>query len=313
MSGRNHGPPLPTKPMPNSRHPQPMHEPAFVRGLGGQMSHPGLLEEMRESSFGMGGPRHLHHPAILEDHLAGQNHEIQALLSDNQGLAVVHVALRQELESAHFQLQKADQYANSLHPEKDLEMKEMRDKAVKLEMDVRGVEGMKAELAQVRADVKELKAAKEDLMGQTDVMTKDLCRYKADLEQVPGLKAEIDHLKQELQRARNAIEYEKKGYAQNFEHGQGMESKLLAMARELEKLRAEINNAEKRPAAAAGYSGATGYNANYGYTETGYSGNAYTMGYNMNQAHPAAESYLQGGPAPGAWGAYDMQRAQGHK
>ncbi|KAK4355342.1 hypothetical protein RND71_024313 [Anisodus tanguticus] len=317
MAGRNRGPPLPMKGGPHGGLPPPGHEPPFPRGRV-PMPHPALLEEMRESQFGMGSRPIPPHPAVLEEHLATQHDEIQGLLVDNQRLAATHVALRQEVEAAQYELQRTDHYARSLRMETDVQMRELYEKSAKVEMDLQVVDGMRSELMRVRSDIKEFTAARQELTVEVQRMTQDLTRMTADLQQTPAIKAEIEGLKQELQRARAAIENEKKGYAENYEHGQVMEKKLLAMARELEKLRAEVGNAEKRAraAAAVGNAGA-GYNANYGNPEPGYPGNYYPASYGMNPINPVhpvqggAEGYSQYGHRPGAWGGYDVQRAQG--
>ncbi|KAK3020124.1 hypothetical protein RJ639_005262 [Escallonia herrerae] len=261
------------------------------------------------------------HPAIIEERLAAQHQDIQALLVDNQRLTATHVALKQELEAAHHELQRTDHFALTLHTEKDMQMRELYEKAVKMEMDLGGVDAMGAELMQYKNDIKELTAARQNLTAQVQAMTQDLVRTRADLQQIPFVKTEIERLKQELQRARAAIEYEKKGYAENFEHGKLMEKKLISMARELEKLRAEMSNAEKRAHAAAAASAAPvgnpGCNGSYGNPEAGYAGNQYPSSYGMNAMNPVnsvqagAEGFPQYGP--GSWGAHDMQRAQGHR
>ncbi|KAL9248901.1 FLX-like 1-like protein [Drosera capensis] len=314
MSTRNRGPPLPMKGLPQEDFPPSIHEPAFHRGLG-PIPHPAFLEDIRESQFGM-GPRPLRpHPAVIEEHLAAQHREIQGLLHDNQGLAATHVALRLEVESAQHKLVKMEQYANSVFTNEDTQMRELHEKAEKLEMDFRALEAMKTELMHVRADVKELTTVKQDLMGRHQVLNKDLARATTDMQQVPALKAEIDRMRQELQQARAAIEYEKKGYAENYEHGQVMEKKLVAMAREVEKLRAEMANAEKRARAAAAV-GNAGSNANYANPEAGYAGNSYPAGYAGNP-YPAtgygmnlagAENYSHYGHGPGTWAPYEAQR-----
>ncbi|XP_021726925.1 protein FLX-like 1 [Chenopodium quinoa] len=317
MSGRNPGPPLPMKNLPHGRIPFPPHEPPYGRNLG-PMPHPALLEEMREreSQFGM-GPRSLPpHPAILEERLGVQLQEIQGLLVDNQRVAATHVALKQELEAAHYELQRMSHYGDSFHAEKDMQMREMLDKAAKLEMELQAADAMKAEHMRVQSDIKELTVVRQDLMAQVQRMNQDLTRFSTDLQQVPALKAEIEHMRQEVDRAKAAIEYEKKAYADSYEHGQKFQAKMLSMARELEKLRAEVANAEKRAraAAAVGNPGAAaGYNTTYSTPEAGYAGNPYPAGYGVNLTQPGMENYSQYGPGPGNWGAYNMQRGQGHR
>lgn len=281
--------------------------------------HPAFLEELRESQLGLGPrPLPLHPAAVIEERLAAQHGEIQGLLGDNQSLAATHVALKQEQEAAQHELQRMAHFNESLRADTEGRMRELCDKSAHLEAELRGAEAARAELLQLHADIKELTVVRQDLSGQVQAMTHDLGRMNNDLKQVPALKADVEAMRQELQRARAAIEYEKKGFAENYEHGQVMEKKLISMAREMEKLRAEISNAEKRAraAAAAGNPG-PGYNANYGNAETGYAGNPYPAYYGMNPVQPGAENFPQygpgPGPGPGAWGAYDMQRAQGHR
>lgn len=323
MSGRNRGQPLPP---PRAGLSPPIHDPVFgARAhLVGHVPphphphpHPVLLEDFRDpQQLGLGprGPIPLHPAAIIEERLAAQHQEIQGLLGDNQRLAATHVALKQELEAAQHELQRVAHFRDSLRADTEARMRELYDKSAQLEAELRGAEAARAELLQVHADVKELTAVRQDLSGQVQAMTQDLARMTADAKRLPALRADVEAMKQELQCARAAIEYEKKGFAENYEHGQVMEKKLVAMAREMEKLRAEIANAEKRAraAAAAGNSG-PGYNANYGNADAGYAGNPYPGIYGINPVQPGVENFPQYGPGPGAWGAYDMQRAQGHR
>lgn len=201
MSGRNRGPPLPMKGVSHSGLPSTVHEPPFGRGLG-PVPHPALFEEMREPQFGM-VPRPLPpYPAIIEERLAAQHQDIQGLLVDNQRLAATHVALKQELEAAQHELQHMAHFADSVRAEKDVQMRDLFEKSVRLEVDLRGVEAMRAEFHQVNTDIKELTAARQELTGNVQAMTQDLARMTADLQQAPALRAEIEAMKQELQRAR---------------------------------------------------------------------------------------------------------------
>ncbi|XP_073058301.1 protein FLX-like 1 [Primulina eburnea] len=319
MSARNRGPPLPAKGGAHVGLPQPpLQESPFSRGLGG-VPHRSLLEEMRDSHYSLGGgPRQPPtHPVIIKERLAAQHDEIQALLVDNQRFAATHVALRQELEVAQYELQRDDNFARSLHAENELHMREFYEKSVKMENELHAVNAMRAELMQVHMDMKELTAVRQDLNAQFQMMTQDLSRVISDLQKIPAIKAEIEGLRHEMEQTRGAIEHEKKAFAESFEHGKVMENKLISMAREMEKLRAELANAEKRAHAAAVGNPGVSYNVNYGNPELGYPGNPYSGSYSMvpgnsmHQAPTGTEGYPQYGTGSGAWGPYDAQRAQG--
>ncbi|XP_051115173.1 protein FLX-like 1 isoform X2 [Andrographis paniculata] len=314
MSGRNRGPSIPTKGgARGGPHHLPMYEPPFARGSHGQ--HPPVREDMREAHYSLSGSRQRppHPAAIIEERLAVQHDDIQALLVDNQRLAATHVALRQELEAVQYELQRADNYGRTLHSEKDAKARELYEKSVKLENELLAANAMRSELMKVNMDIKELTAARQDLTTQVQMMTHDLGRVTSDLQQIPAIKSEIEGLKQELEQTRVATEHEKKAFSESFEHGKMMEGKLVTMAREMEKLRAELANAGKRAhVAKPDLNPGLNYNVNYGNPDPG---NPY-IGYGMtptNSIHPVpagAEGYPQYGPGAGAWGSY-MQRTQG--
>lgn len=303
-----------------------MHEPPFGRLQGGggggggigpmppipphHHHHPALLDEMRErerereAQFGRGGGHHLPpHPAILEDRLARQHQDIQALLVDNQRLAATHVALKQELEAATHELQRMSHIAGSLNAEKDVQLKEVHEKSMKLENELHGVEAMRFELIQTKSEIQKLGAVRQELVVQVQGLTQDLTRANADLQQVPLLKADIDRMKQELERARAAIEYERKGHGERYEQGQAMEKNMVLIAREVEKLRAEVANGEMRVRASAAAVGNPGYSGNYNNPDTGYGGNPYASGYGMNpsQVQGAGAEATQYGQGQGTW------------
>ncbi|KAJ0264073.1 Protein FLX-like 1 [Hirschfeldia incana] len=306
MSGRNRGSYGGLQP--------PINQPPFLRGgPPPPLPHPHHpsrpLDDIREPQF------RAHH-SIIEDRIAAQNQDVQGLLADNQRLAATHVALKQELEVAQHELQRMVHYIDSLRAEEDIMMREMYDKSMRCEAELRGVDALRAEVQKVRADIKEFTASRQELTSQVHLMTQDLGRLNAELQQIPTLTAEIENTKQELQRARAAIDYEKKGYAENYEHGKVMEQKLVAMARELEKLRAEIASSESRAHATGpvGNPGGVGYGGYGNHEAAGYAVNPYQPNYAMNpaQAQGGVEGYY---PPPygahAAWaGGYDPQQQQ---
>ncbi|XP_042434830.1 protein FLX-like 1 [Zingiber officinale] len=317
MSGRSRMPP-PHAPVPPPPHHDAPRPPLFA-GPGLLPIHPAaLLEEAGRDGppFGLHGGRPHPHPAVIEEHLAVQHQEIQGLLADNQRLAATHVALKQEVDAAQHEIRRMSHAFSSMQADKDLQIREVYEKSVKLESELRAVDAMKGELIQTRGDIQKLTAAKQELTGQVQALTQELTRTSADLQQAPAIKAEIEATKQEIQRVRAAIEYEKKGYAENYEQGQVMEKNLISIAREVEKLRAEVANAEKRArATTAAGNLAAGYGGNYGNPDPSYGGNQYPYGYGMNPIAGAADAGPQYGSGSGhsSWGAYDIQRDHGRK
>lgn len=101
--------------------------------------HPALLDELREGGpppppphFTRGAlapppplPHHHQHAAIVEERLAAQFEEIQALLVDNQRLAATHVALKQELAAAQHELRRVSHGFAASQADMDLQLREV--------------------------------------------------------------------------------------------------------------------------------------------------------------------------------------------
>ncbi|GJN32405.1 hypothetical protein PR202_gb20913 [Eleusine coracana subsp. coracana] len=171
------------------------------------------------------------------------------------------------------------------------------ERSMKMEGELRSLDEMRAELAQVRKDIQKLGAARQELTGQVQGLTQDLARSAVDLQQVSALKAEIQEIRHETQHLRFSIELEKKGYAESYEQGQEMQKNLISVASEVEKLRAEVANADKRSWAAVSL-GNQGYVGSYGNNKANYATNPYNTGYSTNQANTAdsgSQGYLEVG------------------
>ncbi|KAL6656583.1 hypothetical protein ACP70R_004363 [Stipagrostis hirtigluma subsp. patula] len=268
------------------------------------------------AGHGHGGgplPPQPHFVAALEERLGAEIEEAHALLGQNQRLAATHVALVQEVAAARHELGRTARALAASQEEGDLRLREAYERSMKMEAELRAVDEMRAELAQVRQDIQKLGAARQELMGQVQGLTQDLARSAVDLQQVSALKAEIQEIRHETQHLRSGIELEKKGYAESYEQGQEMQKNLISVASEVEKLRADVANAENRSRVAVS-TGNQGFVGSYGNPKANYVANPYSAGYSMNQAN-AADSGSQYGSAPthGSWGAYDMQRASGRR
>ncbi|RRT80501.1 hypothetical protein BHE74_00017037 [Ensete ventricosum] len=187
------------------------------------------------------------HPAALEEELELQMMDIRRLLADNRGLAEDRAAFHRELIAAKEELHRMNLVIADIRAEKEAHARELIEKGLKLEADLRATEPLRDEVVQLRAEIKRLTAMRQELTEQVRSLTQDLSRARADNKQIPAMKAEIDELRQELIHLRMSIEYEKKGNFELMEQRQSMEKNLVSMAREIEKLRADLANAEGRP------------------------------------------------------------------
>lgn len=269
--------------------------------------HPTLIDDPRLL--------HVHRlppPSLLEDRIASNHREIQSLLIDNQRLAATHVALKQELAVAQQDLRHLSIAAADVKVERDAQVREVHERALPVEAEARSVEVAKADLGQVRADVKALTDIKKELTEKLKGINEEVVRARSELKQLPAVKEDIETMRKEIQRGRAAIEYEKKTHASNLEQSQVMEKHMIAMAREIEKLRAELDNAEKRArasaAAAAAATPSSGYAAGYGNPELVYGGSLYVNPYAMHQVQGNAEAAGQHGSATVPHGFYATQQ-----
>ncbi|WCJ25438.1 Protein FLX-like 2 [Euphorbia peplus] len=231
----------------------------------------------------------LPHPEILEQKLASQHVEIQRLATENQRLAATHVTLRQELAGAQHELQMLHSHIGLMTSEREQQTRALLDRIAKMENELKGVDPLRSELQQARAEADKLVVARQELMSKVHQLTQDLHRAHNDVQQIPVLMSELEGLRQEYQRCRVSYDYEKKLFSDHLESLQAMEKNYVTMSREVEKLRSELNNTtsgDMRAVAGGPYGGATGNN------ESEASGrpigqNMYEDGYLQGQGHTA--------------------------
>ncbi|CAN4086926.1 unnamed protein product [Withania somnifera] len=197
-------------------------------------------------------PRPMPLPALLEEELEAQHIGIRRLLSENRSLIEDRIALQRELGAAKEELHRMNITIRDIEADHDIRSRDLIERGLKLEADLRATEPLKNEAKQLRVEVQKLNIIKQDLSGQVQTLTKDLAKLHADCQQIPHVRADIDGLHQELLRARSAIDYEKKAKVELMDQRQAMETNLVTMAREVEKLRAELSNSDGRAWAAGG-------------------------------------------------------------
>ncbi|KAI8019885.1 Protein FLX-like 3 [Camellia lanceoleosa] len=234
------------------------------------------------------------HPAMLEEELQMQHVEIRRLLGENRRLVEDRMALQRELGAAKEELHHMNLAIADIRGEQEMHSRELIERGLKLEADLRAAEPLKNEAVQLRAEVQKLNTIRQDLAGQVQNLTQDLAKLKADNQQIPLLRADIDGLHQELMRARNAIDYEKKANIELMEQRQAMEKNLVSMAREVEKLRAELANTDGRPWVSGGP-----YGMKFSSPEGGFPA-PYGDGYGVHLG--AADKRPLYGPGSASWG-----------
>ncbi|KNA04244.1 hypothetical protein SOVF_201470 [Spinacia oleracea] len=246
------------------------------------------------------GPPPTFHPAILEEEIEIQRDEMRKLLEDNRRLAEDRVALQRELHAAREEIHRMNLAISDIRKEHDVHSRDLIDKGLKLEAELRAAESFKKDATQMRAEVQKLEKIRQELVGQVQSFSKDLTKLQAENQQIPHMRADIEGIQQELMRTRSAIDYEKKAKIALHEQKQAMENNLISMAREVEKLRAELTSNNGRPWAAGGTYGMKLSSPDAGYP--GHYGDPY--GPHMG----AAEKAPLYGSASTAWGGIEKPR-----
>ncbi|XP_076932754.1 protein FLX-like 3 [Bidens hawaiensis] len=199
------------------------------------------------------------HPAMLEEELEIQHHEIRRLLGENRRLVEDRIALQRDLAASKEELRRMNIAVADIQEQNEIHSRKLIDNVLKLEADLHAIEPLRNEAAQLHAEVERLNTIRHDLSGQLQILKKDFAKLQIDNKQLPTLRAEHERILQELLHTRASIDYEKKGGIELMEQRQAMEKNLVSMAREVEKLRVELTSTD------AGSWGAGGsYGMKYG-------------------------------------------------
>lgn len=130
-------------------------------------------------------PRPMPLPALLEEELEIQNIEIRRLLGENRSLVEDRVVLQRELGAAKEELHRMNLAIGDIQADHEVRSRELIERGLKLEADLRATEPLKNEAKQLRIEVQKLNIIKHDLTGQVQTLTKDLAKLQADSQQIP--------------------------------------------------------------------------------------------------------------------------------
>lgn len=168
-------------------------------------SHASRIDDSRRREvhhFSLSSRPHNSRSVVLEDRIAIQHREIQSLLEENQRLASAHVALKHELAAAQRELRLVSAKAADVKAESDAHVRDLYERSLVMEAEVRAIDAMSAELAQVRSDVQKLGPAPQELAAQFRSIEDDIARARSEVQQVPAIKSGIERAHKEIQRGR---------------------------------------------------------------------------------------------------------------
>ncbi|KAI3829971.1 hypothetical protein L1987_04103 [Smallanthus sonchifolius] len=191
------------------------------------------------------------HSVIGDSRTTVHHRDTQFLLIENQRLAAIHVALSQELSAARQDLRHLSAAAVKVKAERDAQVREVYDRAVKMEAEVKLIDESSAELALTLRDLQKLRSEKKELDEKLSKLRGDTAKVSEEWNRFPVMKSEIERMQKEIQRGREAIEHEKRVHASNIKQTQSMEGYKILMAGEIKKLQVEAIDAGKRARAAA--------------------------------------------------------------
>ncbi|KAM1082005.1 hypothetical protein ACFXTH_020796 [Malus domestica] len=214
-------------------------------------------------------------PAGLEEELAVQRREMQRIIAENQLVIDDNTLLQRQLTDARDEIHRLGQLIPKIRAEKEAQSRELIERELKLEADLRATEPLKAEVMQLRAEIHKLNNLRQELSSQVRGLTQDVTRLQSENQQLIAMRADIDVMRNELVETRRAYEFERKANEEQVEQKQAMEKNLVSMARDIEKLRAEQLNADRRAQGLGGRS----YGMMNESPDMRYSGGPYRNGY----------------------------------
>ncbi|CAO2169559.1 unnamed protein product [Urochloa humidicola] len=179
-------------------------------------------------------------PRRLEEELSRRRAEMRRIHEDNRRLADEIVDLRQNRSLMKEDLQALSQAVPNLRAEKELESRELTQRNLKLEAELRALEPLRQDALHLRSEAGKLQSVRQELDAKVQDLLKELEHHKSESQKIPAMVAERDASRQELIQAREVLEYEKNAKPELTAQVQAMENDLVAMAQEAEKLRADI-------------------------------------------------------------------------
>lgn len=143
---------------------------------------------------------------ILDERIAAQSREIEAILLDNRRLAASHVALKDDIAAQQQELRHLSTEASTAKAERDAQVREVYEQSLKVEAEARSidVERLSSELERVRAGIKQHRDERAELSEKLKDIEGEISRSQPELKEFSDLKTEIEAWQKEIRRGRYA-------------------------------------------------------------------------------------------------------------
>lgn len=142
------------------------------------------------------------HPAALEEEIELQHRDIQRILAENRHVIDENVILQRDLAGLNDEMHRLGQMIPKLRAEKDAQTRDLVERGLKLESELRDVEPLRAEVVQLRAEAQKSNSVRQDLVTQVQNLTEDISKIKSENQQISAMRNDIDGMRKELKEAR---------------------------------------------------------------------------------------------------------------
>lgn len=142
---------------------------------------------------------------IGDNTTAVHNHHTQItqfLLTENQILKQMHVSILNELSVAQQDLRHVSTVAGKVKAEREAEVREVYDKAMKMEDEVKLIDESKTELDKLNQKLKKLRSEKKELNEKLKKVRCDVTKVSKKWKRFSVMKSEIETMKKEIERGR---------------------------------------------------------------------------------------------------------------
>jgi chromosome segregation ATPase len=137
-------------------------------------------------------------PRRFEVELSNRHGEMRRIREENQRLADEIVNLRQTMPRVKEDLHVLSQAIPKHRAEKELESRELIQRNLKLEAELRTLEPLRQDVLHLRSEAGKLQSLKQELSAEVQGLLKELEHQKSESQKIPDMIAECDAMRQEL-------------------------------------------------------------------------------------------------------------------